>query len=72
METLTWGMMMLSMTAAGFASQTHSPRTIGLWSGVLSSLTAFYWLALDLSGRLPEPALEGVEPDEVEVHESTA
>src|SRR5262249_22592159 len=44
METLTWGMMMLSMTGAGFASQTQSPRTIGVVSGILSSLTAFWWL----------------------------
>jgi hypothetical protein len=68
-ETLTWGTMMLSMTVAGFASQTQSPRTIGAWSGVISSLTAFYWLALHLRGRLPEPPLEGIEPEEVEVHE---
>jgi hypothetical protein len=60
---------MLSMTAAGFASQTQSPRTIGAWSGAISSLTAFYWLALHLRGRLPEPPREGIEPEEVEVHE---
>lgn len=70
-ETLTWGMMMLSMTAAGIASETHSPRTIGAWSGVLSSMTAIYWLALEWKGRLPEPPLEGIEPEEVEVHEPT-
>lgn len=68
-ETLTWGTMMLSMTAAGFASQTQSPRTIGAWSGAISSLTAFYWLALNMRGGLPEPAHEGIEPQEVEVHE---
>lgn len=72
LETLTWGMMMLSMTAAGFASQTYSPRTIAAWSGVVSSLTAFYWLTLDLKGRLPEPPRDGIDPKEVEVHESTA
>lgn len=70
-ETLTWGMMMLSMTAAGAASQFYSPRTIGAWSGAISSLTAVYWLALDWYGRLPEPAREGIEPEEVEVHEPT-
>lgn len=70
-ETCTWSMMMLSMAAAGIASQYHSPRTIGLWSGVLSSLTAFFWLALDLRGKLPEPAVEGIDPEEIEVHEPT-
>ena len=71
LETLTWGMMMLSMTGAGIASETQSPRTIGAWSGALSSLTAIYWLALEWKGKLPEPPLEGVDPKEVEVHEPT-
>jgi len=68
-ETLTWGTMMLSMTAAGFASQTQSPRTIGAWSGAISSLTAVYWLALHFRGVLTEPVKKGIEPEEVEVHE---
>ncbi len=68
LESLTWAMMMLSMMAAGAASQAVSPRVIGLWSGVLSSLTAIYWGLLDWTGRLPEPAVEGVEPEEIEVH----
>jgi MFS family permease len=70
-ETLTWSTMMVSMTAAGAASAHYSPRTIGMVSGILSSLTAVYWLALDASGRLPEPEVEGVDPEEVEVHEPT-
>ncbi|MCS7026321.1 MAG: MFS transporter [Bryobacteraceae bacterium] len=69
LETVTWGVMMVSMMAAGLASRSYDVRTIGAVSGVLSSLTAFYWLFLDLAGRLPEPALEGVAPEEVEVHE---
>ncbi|MBM3744915.1 MAG: MFS transporter [Acidobacteria bacterium] len=68
MESLTWATMMLSMLAAGLASQTVSPRVIGLWSGVLSSLTALYWGLLDWRGRLPEPPAVGVAPDELEVH----
>ncbi len=68
LESLTWAAMMVSMMAAGAASQTVSPRVIGLWSGVLSSLTAVYWGLLDWAGRLPEPAMEGVEPEEIEVH----
>ena len=67
-ESMTWSTMMLSMMAAGIASQSYSPRTIGVWAGVLSSSTAIFWSWLNLSGRLPEPAVEGVEPHEVELH----
>ncbi|HWR51352.1 MAG TPA: hypothetical protein VN428_09615, partial [Bryobacteraceae bacterium] len=68
LETLTWSTMMLSMMAAGIASQYTSPRTIGAWSGVLSSTTAIAWAFLNLTGRLPQPKPEGVDPDEIEVH----
>jgi MFS family permease len=68
METMTWSTMMLSMAGAGVASESWSPRTIGVVSGLLSSSTAFFWLWANWRGRLPEPAREGVEPDEVEVH----
>ncbi len=54
-DSLTWSVMMVSMMAAGVASQYYDPRTIGAWSGVLSSMTAVAWAALSLSGRLPEP-----------------
>jgi predicted MFS family arabinose efflux permease len=67
-ETLTWSTMMLSMLGAGIASQTWSPRAIGAVSGVLSSTTAIFWLWANWSGRLPEPARAGVEPEEIEVH----
>jgi MFS family permease len=68
METMQWSTMIVSMAGAGVASQTWSPRTIGVWSGLLSSSTAFFWLWANWTGRLPEPALEGVEPEEIEVH----
>jgi MFS family permease len=68
METMSWSMMMLSMMGAGIASESWSPRTIGAVSGVLSSSTAFFWLWANWTGRLPEPARAGVEPEEVEVH----
>jgi MFS family permease len=68
METMQWSTMMLSMAGAGVASQTWSPRTIGVVSGLLSSSTAFFWLWANWTGRLPEPAREGVEPEEIEVH----
>ena len=68
METLTWSTMMLSMLGAGLASTNWSPRTIGAVSGVLSSCTALFWGWANWTGRLPEPAVEGVEPEEVEIH----
>jgi hypothetical protein len=60
--------MMLSMAGAGVASESWSPRTIGLVSGLLSSSTALFWLWANWTGRLPEPTREGVEPEEIEVH----
>ena len=46
-ESLVWATMMLSMLGAGLASSHVSPRTIGAWSGALSSLTAVYWIWAD-------------------------
>jgi hypothetical protein len=68
LESLTWATMMLSMTAAGIASKYAGPRTLGLWSGVLSASTAFVWTWMNLTRRLPQPSREGIEPDEIEVH----
>jgi MFS family permease len=67
-ETWTWATMMVSMAISGLLSDHVSPRTIGLWAGVLSSTTAIFWGWGNMSGRLPEPVLSGVEPEEVEVH----
>ncbi len=67
-ETFTWSVMMLSMTAAGAASQRYSPRAIGAVAGILSSMTAVFWGWANWTGRLPEPALSGVNPEDVEVH----
>jgi predicted MFS family arabinose efflux permease len=67
-ESMTWATMMLSMMGAGIASTSWSPRTIGAWSGVLSSTTALFWAWANLKGRLPQPPAAGVERDEVEVH----
>jgi MFS family permease len=67
-ESAQWSVMMLSMTAAGVASQSVDPRTIGSIAGALSSTTAIFWGWAHLTGRLPEPAMEGVRPDEVEIH----
>jgi hypothetical protein len=68
MESTTWSVMMVSMLLAGVASQYWNPRTIGTIAGVLSSTTAIFWGWADWTGRLPEPALEGVEPAEIEIH----
>jgi MFS family permease len=65
LETIVWGTMMLSMTAAGAASETVNPRVIGFWSGVVSSTTAIYWTWANMTGRLPEPPRVGrAETDE--------
>lgn len=66
LETLTWGTMLLSMTAAGLASDHVETRMIGVVAGLLSSCTAVFWYWADTSGRLPEPALTG--DDDIEVH----
>ena len=68
LETLTWGVMMLSMMAAGAASENYSPRTIGACAGVLSSTTAFVWAFANWRGQLPEPARVGRSREEVELH----
>jgi MFS family permease len=71
MESLQWSVMMLSMLAAGIASQYWDPRVIGAVAGALSSSTALFWGWAHFSGRLPEPAREGVDPEEVEVHDES-
>lgn len=68
LETASWGTMMLSMTACGWASDYYSPRDIGFWSGVVSALTAIPWSVAIMARKLPEPALMGIDPDDVEVH----
>ena len=68
MESMQWSVMMLSMAAAGVASVHYSPRLIGAIAGALSSTTAFFWAWANFTGRLPEPPVEGVARDEVEVH----
>jgi MFS family permease len=68
MESMQWSVMMVSMSAAGIASQYYSPRLIAAIAGALSSTTAVFWAWANLTGRLPEPPAEGVERREVEVH----
>ena len=68
-ESWNWMTMMLSMAIAGLASSHVSPRVIGAWAGVFSSSTAIFWGWANWRGRLPEPALSGVDPDDIEVHD---
>ena len=68
MESMVWSTMMISMMLAGIASQYYNPRAIGAIAGVLSSTTAIFWGWAHWTGRLPEPAREGVPPEDVEVH----
>lgn len=67
-ETWAWMTMMVSMSLAGLASTHVDPRIIGAVSGTLSSTTAIFWGWAAYTGRLPEPVVAGVEPEEVEVH----
>jgi MFS family permease len=55
LESLRWAVMILSMAAAGIASQYVSPRTIGLVAGAFGVATALAWAWMDSTGRLTEP-----------------
>jgi len=57
LESLRWAVMILSMAAAGIASQYYSPRTIGLVAGALGGTTALIWAWMDGTGRLTEPTV---------------
>ena len=72
MESLQWSVMMLSMMAAGVASEYWDPRTIAAIAGALSSTTAIFWGWAHVTGRLPEPERLGIDPDEIEVHGESA
>ncbi|HEX4770162.1 MAG TPA: MFS transporter [Bryobacteraceae bacterium] len=66
-ETMNWSTMMLSMLAAGVASQSYSVRAIGAVSGILSSSTAIFWGWANWTGKLPEPAVT-TDDAAVEIH----
>ncbi len=70
-ETMNWSTMMVSMMAAGTASQYYSIRLIGACSGLLSSSTAIFWAWANWSGRLPEPSVTA-DDKSVEIHSSSA
>jgi hypothetical protein len=64
---MTLSVMMISMAMAGIASQYHGPRTIAWVAGVLSSTTAIFWGWANWKGKLVEPEVLAVEPEEIEV-----
>jgi predicted MFS family arabinose efflux permease len=66
-ETMNWSTMMLSMLAAGLASQHYDVRRIGVASGLLSSSTAIFWGWANWRSKLPPPAVSE-EDVEVEIH----
>ncbi len=68
METMSWSMQMLSMTAAGAASDHYTPRAIGAVAGVLSATTGIFWAMANWSGKLPEPPIGDVDPEDIAVH----
>jgi len=72
MESVTWSVMLVSMTLAGIASDFWNPRTIGAIAGVLSSSTALFWGWAHFTGRLPEPERHGVDPAEIDIHPEPA
>jgi len=67
-ETMSWSTMMISMLAAGVASQHFSVRMIGAASGALSSSTAIFWGWANWNGKLPEPAVTSSDDQLVEIH----
>ncbi len=67
MESMTWSTMMISMLAAGVASQYYDPRLIATCAGVLSSTTAVFWGWANWTGRLPEPKVQE-QVEEFELH----
>ena len=66
-ETMTWSVMMLSLTAAGIATDLYSPRTIGAVAGSCGLLTGLVWLWANWMGRLPEPEVQAYQADDYEI-----
>ena len=56
MESVQWSVMLMSMAAAGVASEYWDPRSIGAAAGALSSTTAIFWAWANITGRLPAAA----------------
>ena len=57
--------MMISMSLTGWAADHASPRLIGFVAAMFSASTAFFWGWANLRGRLPEPAGQISQQQEV-------
>ncbi len=55
MESVRWSVMIVSMAAAGIASQRYGPRAIGLVAGAFGVVTGLGWAWCDRGGRIREP-----------------
>ncbi len=55
METMTWTTMMLSLFAAGIATEAIDPRTIAVVAGCLSGSTGLIWAWANWAGKLHLP-----------------
>jgi MFS family permease len=63
--------MILSLSAAGVASEFLTIRTVGAIAGALSASTTIFWVWADAAGRLPEPQRITL-PESDEMEESSA
>jgi MFS family permease len=63
--------MILSLSAAGVASEFLSIRTVGAIAGALSASTTIFWFWADAAGKLPEPQ-PVTPPLSSEIEESSA
>lgn len=54
-ETVQWTIMLMSMAAAGWATEFYTARQIAVVAGILSTSTAAVWAYLNVTGRLPQP-----------------
>ncbi len=59
METMTWSTMMISLFAAGVATESVDPRWIAVVAGVLSGTTGLLWAWANWRGFLRLPRTEG-------------
>ncbi|MBM3763510.1 MAG: MFS transporter [Acidobacteria bacterium] len=59
METMTWSTMMISLFAAGIATESVDPRTIAAVAGCFSGTTGLVWAWANWTGKLRIPESGG-------------
>jgi MFS family permease len=62
-DTMTNVTMILSLSAAGIASEHYSIRAVGVGAGVLSASTTIFWAWASMTGKLPEPRRQPYEEE---------